>query len=500
MPENATILLVDDTPANLHVLVDTLGDTGHNLMVATNGPQAIDRAREFQPDLVLLDVLMPGIDGFETCRRLKADPKTHDIPVIFMTALSDQADKLKGFESGGVDYVTKPIEHGEVMVRIETHLSLCRLRRDLAASNADLERRVTERTAELKSAMAEINTLKTQLELENVRLRQELSETQPYGDIVGTSPAVQAVTEMIEMVAPTNASVLIEGESGVGKELVARELHKRSKRASGPIVKVNCACVPHELYESEFFGHARGAFTGAVRSREGRFAAAHGGTLFLDEVGEIPLELQSKLLRVLQEGTYERVGESRTRTVDVRIVAATNRDLAQEVQAGRFRSDLYYRLNVFPLPVPPLRERGDDVVLLASYFVERLARKMGLGAPPPLREAELDPLLQYDWPGNIRELENVVEQALIRARLTGRLSFEHLQRRPSANPAPGGLPELLSGSLILTDAQLREMEKLNAKRALAKANGRIRGHNGAAALLGLPPTTLTSRLKRMGLK
>src|ERR1700730_17430413 len=248
------------------------------------------------------------------------------------------------------------------------------------------------------------------------------SAAKNQSEIIGQSTAWRQIIRQIEMVAPTDASVLILGETGTGKELIARELHRRSRRKDKPLVRVNCACIPKELYESEFFGHARGAFTSAVKDRVGRFEAAAGGTLFLDEIGEIPLEQQSKLLRVLQEKCYERVGEDRTRHTDVRIVAATNRDLKKEVAAGRFREDLYYRLNVFPIEVAPLRERKDDIPLLAEHFVDLAVKELGCQRPR-LARAGIDSLQGYDWPGNIRELRNVIERATIFAR-GGALEFD----------------------------------------------------------------------------
>jgi transcriptional regulator with GAF, ATPase, and Fis domain len=300
------------------------------------------------------------------------------------------------------------------------------------------------------------------------------------------------------MVAPTDATVLVLGETGTGKELIARELHRRSRRKDKPLVRVNCACIPKELYESEFFGHARGAFTSAVRVRVGRFEAATGGTLFLDEIGEIPLELQSKLLRVLQEKCYERVGEDKTRRADVRIIAATNRDLKKEVAAGRFREDLY-RLNVFPIKVAPLRDRKDDILFLATHFVELAVKELGC-VRPRLTRAGIETLQSYDWPGNIRELRNVIERAAIFAR-GGALNFDL--------PMSGSSVDVTSfrseqGDEVepefLTDAEIRRRERENLFAVLQKTGWKIKGVDGAAELLGLKPTTLISRIEKMGLK
>ena len=342
-------------------------------------------------------------------------------------------------------------------------------------------------------AFEEIEQLRAQLEIENTYLREEVREAQLFGEIVGQSPALRNVVEQIDLVAPSNATVLITGESGTGKELVAREIHKRSDRNQRPMIKVNCPSVPRDLYESEFFGHVKGAFTGAVKDRAGRFEAANEGTLFLDEVGEIPLELQSKLLRVLQEGEYERVGDERTRAVDVRVIAATNRDLRQEVEAGRFRQDLFYRLNVFPLEVAPLRVRRDDIPLLAEHFLESAA--LGLDRPRPrLTKAAVLRLQAYDWPGNVRELQNVIERSLITS--TGRsLRFDLPTKRDAA------MPESEPGDTvpIATDAEMQRTARDNLVAALDETGWKISGPGGTAELLGMRPTTLASRIVKLGL-
>jgi transcriptional regulator with GAF, ATPase, and Fis domain len=342
-------------------------------------------------------------------------------------------------------------------------------------------------------AFDELNSLRQKLELENEYLREEVTRTVHFGELIGQSEALGLVGRQIDLVAPTDSTVLILGESGTGKELIARELHRRSRRSSGPLIKVNCAAVPRELYESEFFGHAKGAFTSAVRDRAGRFELASGGTLFLDEIGEIPLELQAKLLRVLQEGELERVGDDRTRKVDVRVVAATNRDLKSEAEAGRFRADLYYRLSVFPVELPPLRKRGHDVVLLAEHFLERASRRLGR-PKPKLTVANVQELERYEWPGNVRELEHVIERALITAS-GARLTF-NLPAKNDGQRSQGATVEL--APRVMTDAELRRLEADNIRAALAKSGGKIYGPDGAAALLGMRPTTLASRMKTLG--
>jgi transcriptional regulator with GAF, ATPase, and Fis domain len=345
-------------------------------------------------------------------------------------------------------------------------------------------------------AFEENARLRQQLESENAYLRDEISETQAFGEILGVSPGIREIGAQIEQVAPTDATVLILGESGTGKELVAREIHRRSERQDRPMIRVNCASIPKELYESEFFGHVRGAFTGAVKDRVGRFAAANGGTLFLDEVGEIPIELQSKLLRVLQEGQFERVGDDKTQHADVRIVAATNRDLASEVKAGNFREDLFYRLNVFPLEVLPLRERREDVPLLAERFLEHAAKKLKRsGRLSKQNHAELQ---GYDWPGNVRELQNAIERAVITAR-NGELQF--LLPGQAATETRGDDPAESASKLgVMTDDAVREIERANLVAALEQAEGKIYGKGGVAELLGLKPTTVASRIQRLGIK
>jgi len=354
-------------------------------------------------------------------------------------------------------------------------------------------------------AFAEIERLREQLRLENDYLREEIRQDRSYGDIVGSSPALKKLLDQITLVAPTDANVMILGESGTGKELIACAIHERSQRAAKPMVKVNCASIPRDLFESEFFGHVRGAFTGAVRDRVGRFQLADEGTLFLDEVGEIPLELQSKLRRVLQEGTFERVGEERTRRVNVRIVTATNRDLRREVEAGKFRQDLYFRLSVFPMEIPPLKDRKEDIPLLVRHFINLARQKMRCGN---LRftDQQMARLQRYNWPGNVRELQNVIERAMILSGSgTQPLNLEWIlpdeapdhQQAVSAQiakPASDTIPA------FVTQAEWDRRERQNLMAALEAANWKIYGTGGAAELLGVKATTLASRLQAMGIK
>lgn len=373
-------------------------------------------------------------------------------------------------------------EHGEV-----DHM--------LVASKDVTERNRAER--ELRRTLAENARLREELERERDYLREEVNVAMNFGRIVGTSASLRRMLKRVEAVAETPASVLVQGESGVGKELVAHAIHMRSPRADGPLVKVNCASIPKELFESEFFGHVKGAFTGAHRDRIGRFQLADGGTLFLDEISEIPLELQGKLLRVLQESEFERVGDDVTRSVDVRVIAATNRNLEQLIVDGEFREDLFYRLSVFPVDVPPLRERGDDVVQLAQHFLEQTCKDFGREILT-LTRAQTANLRAYDWPGNIRELKNVIERAVILSQgkvLRLDLSMPGLKAESGAAEV-----EATDNDNVLTEKEMRDFQKSNLLRALGQTNWRVSGKGGAAELLGVRPTTLADRVRTYKLK
>lgn len=347
-------------------------------------------------------------------------------------------------------------------------------------------------------AFEEIQRLKNQLELQNEYLQEEVLEAKAFGALVGQSSALRQIINQIELVAPTEASVLILGETGTGKELVAHEIHRRSSRKDAPLVRVNCGSIPKELFESEFFGHAKGAFTGAFKDRAGRFEAAAGGTIFLDEVGELPLEMQSKLLRVLQERCYERVGEDHTRTADVRVISATNQDLKKAVAEGHFREDLYYRIHVFPIEVPPLKKRTEDIPLLAQHFIEISVKELRC-RKPRLTRAAITALQNYDWPGNIRELRNVIERAVILAQ-GGPLHFdlpvsESITTSPVFQSVDGdGTPS------FFTEAEMVRKEKENLVAVLTAARWKVKGADGAAELLGVKPNTLLARMKTMGIK
>jgi DNA-binding NtrC family response regulator len=472
----ARILVVDDTPTNIRLLADLLSVNGFEVVTAGSGHEGLERAGADAPDLVLLDVMMPDMDGFTVCERLKASAATRDVPVIFLTALTETLDKVRAFSAGGVDYLTKPFEPRELLARVGTHLALRRAHRELEEQNA----RLREEIRAHRRSRALIQCLEDEIRTGN-----------DFREIVGHSPALARLLDQLALVAATGSTVLILGETGTGKELVARAIHARSPRRDRPLVKVNCAALPRELVESELFGHEKGAFTGATQQRRGRFELADGGTLFLDEVGELPLEAQAKLLRVLQEQEFERVGGTHSLRTDVRVIAGTNRDLQAQVAAGSFRSDLFYRLNVFPVTVPPLRERPEDIAPLVAHFVAKSARKLGKtfeGVAPEF----LERAMAYAWPGNVRELENAVERAAILARGALLEAVEPFGAPPGREPvaaapaAPGGT--------------LEDVERAHIRRVLAETRWTIEGKQGAAAALGLNPSTLRGRMRKLGIR
>jgi len=457
--EAGTVLIVDDEPLNVDLLEQELGAAGYRTVSAASGEEALAAAAKHAPDLILLDVMMGGIDGYETCRRLKASEATRTTPVIFLTARAETFEKVRAFGCGGVDYVTKPFETEELLARVGTHIALQREIEAHRKSRATIHLLVEENRTERDS-------------------------------IVGDSPALARVREQIAQVAPTDSTVLILGETGTGKELVARAIHELSARRERPLVRINCAALPRELVESELFGHEKGAFTGAMQQRRGRFELADGGTLLLDEVGELPLEAQAKLLRVLQEREFERVGGTRSLRTDVRMIAATNRDLQAQVARGAFRSDLYYRLNVFPISVPPLRERRGDIPRLLRHFAAKSARK--LGRPLDGIAAEfIERASAYDWPGNIRELENVVERATI------------VQQGPvldgSSLLAAPATPSAVAAARPAGET-LEEVERAHILSVLASTRWTIEGERGAARLLGLNASTLRGRLRKLRIR
>jgi DNA-binding NtrC family response regulator len=467
--DNPFVCVIDDESSIRESLSNLLRSAGLEVQAFASAQEFLTNWPREVPSCLVLDIQLPGLSGLDLQQELAGGDA--QIPIIFMTGHGDIPMTVRAMKAGAIEFLTKPFREEDL----------------LSAIDQAIERR--RRIEQLK-----IQPTQKQPSLED-ELRSEIS----FSDIVGKSTALRKVLQQVDAVGPTDSTVLILGETGTGKELIARAVHQRSRRKHKPLVQVNCTSIPKELFESEFFGHAKGAFTGAIKDRAGRFEAAAGGTLFLDEVGEIPLELQSKLLRVLQEKTYERVGEEKTRHADVRIVAATNQDLKKEVAAGRFREDLYYRLNVFPLKVAALRERKEDIPLLATHFVELLAKE--LGCPKPrLTRAGIETLQGCDWPGNIRELRNVIERAVISARGEA-LDFDLPLTGSSVDltsfgPRNGDQAE----PEFLTESELRRRERENLFAVLQKADWRIKGVDGAAELLGVKPTTLSSRIEKMGLR
>ena len=406
------ILIVDDTPANMSILLDLLESHGYAVAAAPNGMTALNVLSRLAPDLILLDIMMPEIDGLEACRRLKANPATAEIPVLFISCRDDAASVVEGFRAGGADYIIKPFRPEEVLARVQAHLRLSVLSRQLkekniqlTAANDELQREIQRREKtedELSSADAKLSLLAD-------------SETQRWGvqEFVGKSRLITDILASVRRLQNfASVNVLITGESGTGKELVARAIHFGSSRAKAPFIPVNCVAIPDELAESMLFGHLKGSFTALTMDRKGYFELADGGTLFLDEIGDMAPALQAKLLRVLEDGQVTPIGATTPRHVDVRVVAATNADVSTQSASNAFRRDLFFRLAQFTVEVPPLRRRKEDISLLANHFLHLFATEMNL-KPPVLSQRALERLASYDFPGNIRELKNVMERALI---------------------------------------------------------------------------------------
>jgi DNA-binding NtrC family response regulator len=449
--EHGSVLVVDDDETNREVLCHRLERKGYTVTAAADGNQALALISARRFDLVLLDIMMPGLNGLEVLRTLRQTYSLTDLPIIMATAMDQSSDVVQALQGGANDYVTKPFDFAVILARIQTQLSL-------------------------KRAVEQIGYL-----------REEIQSEYNFEEIVGASASLRDLLEKVKRVAPADSTVLIQGESGTGKELIARALHNLSRRRCQLLVKVNCGAISAGLVESELFGHEKGAFTGAHERRRGRFELADGGTIFLDEVSELPLETQVKLLRVLQEQEFERVGSSESQRVDVRVIAATNRDLLEAVKEKSFRDDLYYRLNVVPLRVPPLRERGEDIPLLVQHFLTRFAKKLGKRLQEVTPET-LRRLQSYRWPGNIRELQNVIERAAVLA--SGPSVHIEDSLGPPTEEEP---PAPISGTL-------EDMERNHILRVLKETDWVIEGKEGAAAVLGLRPSTLRSRMQKLGIK
>jgi two-component system nitrogen regulation response regulator GlnG len=469
---SARILIADDEESLRWVLAKGLRGAGYDVTAVADGESAL-RAFEAEPfDLVFLDVRMPGLDGLTVLERLRASRA--DAPVVVMTAHGSMDTAIKAMQRGAYDYLTKPFDLDEVLLLTERALAAARLSQEVA------------------------------------RLRSGLREVREFSALIGRHPRMQEVYKTIGRIAGTDVTVLLRGESGTGKELVARAIHHYSRRSGRPFVAVSCAAIPGPLLESEMFGHERGAFTDARERRLGKFELAHGGTLYLDEIGDMPVDLQTKLLRALQERTIERVGGHEPIAVDVRVLAATNRDLEALMKEGRFREDLYYRLNVVTIHLPPLRERRRDIPLLVEHFLAKHAEELGERGVAP--EA-LDRLVAYDWPGNVRELENVIQRAMVMA-AGGVILPEHLPIGPVSPAAAAvamdaSLEEVIERRLMECVRGLRERRAANlydlvvglVEKPLLRAVLRETGGNQvrAAQILGINRNTLRKKLTEHGI-
>ncbi len=454
------VLVVDDEELYRRSLERILTRVGHEVSEARDASEALAIAASQPIDLVLADIRMPGINGLELVRQLH---ESHpDLPCIVVTGFGGPEQSIEALRAGAFWYLEKPFEQ----------------------SALDVVRKLVDQAIE-----------HGRLKAENRLLQRELRSKYRFENVVGASPALRSVLDLVAKVAETDSTVLITGESGTGKELIARALHYNSRRADRRLVTVNCGAIPEELLESELFGHVKGAFTSAVSQREGRFALADGGTIFLDEIGDMSPNLQVKLLRVLQDRTFEPVGSSKSMTVDVRVVAATNQDLETAIRTGRFREDLYYRLNVIPIEVPPLRQRPADIPLLAQHFLDVMHQERGTRVDSISDEA-MALLCRHDWPGNVRELENLIERLSV-LRGEGEIGPEDLpasvRGRPAASAPSPAIPEEGFDFRDVVD----RFESDLIRQALQQTQG---NKNRAAQLLGLNRTTLLEKIKKKGLE
>ncbi|HBT97425.1 MAG TPA: two-component system response regulator [Desulfobulbaceae bacterium] len=449
MKEPLNILVVDDDTAHRNILRVLLQEWGYATKEAVDGEMAVALCKERPFDLVLMDVRMPKKTGLEALKEIKIHNPA--LPVLIMTAFSDIEAAVEAIKSGAYDYLTKPLDFEKLKVV-------------------------------LRNVFAHVGLL-----AENISLAQTVAASEMQTNIIGRSQPMRDLLEMARIIATSEATVLITGESGTGKELVAKAIHTASQRAQGPYMAVNCAAITESLLESELFGHEKGAFTGADKRHEGYFSQADGGTIFLDEVGEMPLPMQVKLLRVIQEREVLRVGGNKAAPVNVRIIAATHRDLLQEVAAGTFREDLYYRLNVVNLKLPPLRERTDDIPLLAQHFMSRFAEKSNKSIKG-FTPGAMDRLVRYSWPGNVRELENVIERATILL-LGEHIGERELPERLLATPQAKSVAD----ALAMTNLTLEDVERVVIQETLKRLGG---NKTETAKVLGITRKTLHAKLKK----
>ena len=477
---SAPVYVVDDDASVRESLESLIRSAGFRVETFASAQEFLACQRPDAPSCLVLDVQLPGLSGLDLQRELaKVDVQ---IPIVFLTGHGDIPMSVRAIKAGAVEFLTKPFHDEELLDAIQQGIARDREARQHRTSVAQ------QGVEGILGSRAVLDALAA----EEVCVEEEIRSEHHFESIIGQDSALRRVLTLVETVAPTGSTVLIRGETGTGKELIARAIHDRSARSERSFVKLNCAAIPSGLLESELFGHERGAFTGAIASRAGRFELAHGGTLFLDEIGDIPTELQPKLLRVLQEQEFERLGSTRTIRADVRLVAATNRNLEEMVEAGSFRRDLYYRLDVFPISLPPLRERRGDIPDLVRHFTQRLSRWMNKRIETIPADA-MAALCGYEWPGNVRELENVIERAVI---LTSgpvlQVPVPHLGAQGARLPALS-TPPSLQGTL---EAAEREV----IRRTLDEARWVIAGREGAAARLGIKRTTLQSRMRKLGIE
>ena len=452
----AKILVVDDHPSNVKALSKRLSSVGHEVLEALNGPDAIRLVEKENPDLVLLDVMMPGMDGYETCKQIKAATIDGFTPVIMLTAKSETEDIVKGLKVGADEYVTKPFDPVELMARIN---SMLRIR-----------------------SMYE----------ENAFLRKELSKQGKSDDIIGKAPATRRCIDLVHKIASESVTVLLSGETGTGKETFARAIHSSGDRKNETFIAINCGAIPENLLESELFGHKKGAFTGATEDKVGLFEAAENGTLFLDEIGETSASMQVRLLRVLQEKEFTRVGETKVRKTTARVIAASNRDLEKMVEEGKFRQDLYFRLSVFPIQLPALKERKEDISLLAEHFLNLFANEAGRKYPGFTDEA-LNALEMYAWPGNIRELRNEVERALILTSNGHAIGLSSLTSKVGTNHA--------TNSSTARSGALSDIIESVEKQAIQSAFEEFKGNKThMAKQLGISRWTLLKKMEQYGIE
>lgn len=474
----AKILYVDDEKDNLITIRAGLRKW-FRIDIAENGNEALVKLESSNYEIVITDQRMPEMTGLQLSAEIKE--KYPDIVVIILTAFDDNSTMLNAINQGGIyRYLLKPADINDLKQTLDSALENYKLRKE----RLGLLNNLLTKNKELSQALNEISILKNQLEEENIQLKLEIGKNE-FSEIIGNSNALKKSLKLIKKVSKTDSTIIILGESGTGKELFANAIHANSPRKTKAFIKVNCAAIPENLIESELFGYEKGAFTGAVTSKPGKFELANNGTLFLDEIGELPLPVQSKLLRAIQEQEIERLGGTKTIKINTRIISATNRNLEDEVQNGQFREDLYYRLNVMPITIPPLRDRKEDINLLVHFFIEKFNRKIG-GNIQSISSSSLKKIQEYNWPGNVRELENIIERSYILSS-GSKLNIDFNINNSKSVIKNKGL-------------SLEENEKQHILSVLKETKWKIKGKNGAAEILRINPSTLFSRMKKLNIE